>query len=75
MVVNHGDINFDNYKKWLKTKFIPNFLPYNVLAIDNASNQNVQLHLAPSSASSKQETDLLPTINLYFTEKMCKPEF
>jgi hypothetical protein len=26
------------------------------LAIDSASYQNVQLHLAPTSASSKQET-------------------
>jgi hypothetical protein len=56
MAVNHGDMNFDNYKKWLKTKLIPNFPPNNVLAIDSASYQNVQLHLAPTSASSKQET-------------------
>jgi hypothetical protein len=68
----HGDMNFNNYKKWLKAKLIPN-LPPNCVVIDSASYHNVKLHLAPSSASKNRQTICIlmrKCANLIFTPSL-----
>jgi hypothetical protein len=42
----HGNMNFSNYEKWLKTKLIPNLPPSSVLVTDSASDHIAQLYLA-----------------------------
>jgi hypothetical protein len=53
----HQDMNYSNYKKWLKDKLIPN-LPPNSVVIYNASYHNVQLDPATTSASTKAEMQM-----------------
>lgn len=48
-----NDMNFENFKRWVTEKLIPNLHAQSVLILDNTSYHNVQLEKAPTSASSK----------------------
>lgn len=47
----HDEMNFQNYKKWLTGKLLPNLPPErSVVVIDNTP---VQINIAPNSNSQK----------------------
>jgi transposase len=60
----HHEMNFDNYERWLKTKFIPNLPPNSVLLVDNAA----------SSSRKSGMIDWLSGRGIPFSDRMCKPE-
>lgn len=47
-------MNYQNYEKWVRT-LLHNFLPGNVVVIDNAPYHNVQLDKTPTSSSRKAD--------------------
>ncbi|XP_072380782.1 uncharacterized protein [Diabrotica undecimpunctata] len=47
----HDAMNYDNYKKWLRDKLIPNLPPNSVLVFDNAPYHNVQTEKCPTMSS------------------------
>jgi hypothetical protein len=49
----HSDMNYTNYKKWLKEQLINNLLQNSILVIDLAPYHNVQLNRAPNSHSRR----------------------
>ena len=51
----HRDMNYDNYKKWIKEQLIPNLNPNSVLVIDNAPYHNKQVNPVPTSSWKKQD--------------------
>ncbi|XP_050516232.1 uncharacterized protein LOC126891099 [Diabrotica virgifera virgifera] len=71
----HDAMNYDNYKKWLQDKLIPNLPPNSVLVIDNAPYHNVQTEKCPTMSSRKAEIQQwLTTRNISFTDGMLKFE-
>lgn len=71
----HHEMNYENYKKWLLEKLIPNLPPKSVLVIDNAPYHNVQKDKAPNSNSRKSVMiDWLRSKNIYFDNNMLKPD-
>lgn len=83
----HKDMNFENFKRWVTEKLIPNLPPRSVIVMDNASYHNVQLNRAPTSASTKNamkqwlsemkipfHSDMLKN-QLYELIKLHKPRF
>lgn len=40
----HGQMNSENYEKWVREKLIPNLPPRSVLVLDNAPYHNIQLN-------------------------------
>ncbi|KAF6205794.1 hypothetical protein GE061_019968 [Apolygus lucorum] len=51
----HTSMNFDNFSKWLKEKFLPNLPSHSVIVLDNAAYHNVQTNRKPSAASLKND--------------------
>ena len=49
----HHEIDFENLRKWLDEKSIPNLKSNSVLVLDNVSYHNVQQDEFPTLASSK----------------------
>lgn len=47
------DINYENYKTWIKTKLIPNLPPRSILIINNAPYHNQVNNPMPNSNSQK----------------------
>ncbi|XP_050497226.1 uncharacterized protein LOC126878514 [Diabrotica virgifera virgifera] len=71
----HDAMNYDNYKKWLQDKLIPNLPPNSVLVINNAPYHNVQTEKCPTMSSRKAEMQQwLTTQNISFTDDMLKLE-
>lgn len=71
----HAEMNFENYKKWLTEKLIPNLPKESVLVIDNAPYHNVQVDKAPTSASRKDDMrKWLSDKNIAWNDAMLKPE-
>ncbi|XP_050503470.1 uncharacterized protein LOC126882545 [Diabrotica virgifera virgifera] len=71
----HDAMNYDNYKKWLQDKLIPNLPPNSVLVIVNARYHNVQTEKCPTMSSRKAEMQQwLTTRNISFTDDMLKFE-
>lgn len=71
----HDAMNYDNYKKWLQEKLIPNLPPNSVLVIDNAPYHNVQTEKCPIMSSRKAEMQQwLTARNIAFTNEMLKVE-
>ena len=67
----HNEMNFENYKKWMQEKLIPNLPPRSVLVIDNAPYHNKQLDKCPTSATRKQDMqDWLRSKNIPFEEPL-----
>ena len=44
----HSEMNFENFKKWLQEKLLPNLQPNSVIVLDNAA-----YHKCPTAASRK----------------------
>lgn len=71
----HGDMNFDNYEKWIKHQLIPNLKPKSVLVIDNTPYHNKQVNPAPTSSWKKQDMQKWLTDNgISYCESMLKPQ-
>lgn len=71
----HGDMNYDNYEKWIKEQLIPNLKPNSVLVIDNAPYHNKQVNPAPTSSWKKQDMQKWLTDNgIPYCESMLKPQ-
>jgi transposase len=49
----HGDMNHENYLKWLRNQLIPNLPPNSLVVLDNAPYHNVQHDRCPSSSAKK----------------------
>lgn len=50
----HNDMSFENYKKWISEKLIPN-LPWNsVVVVGNAPYHNIQVEKCPNYYSKKE---------------------
>lgn len=71
----HNEMNYDNYKKWVTEKLIPNVLPKSVVVIDNAPYHNIQINKIPTSATTKAEMQTwLRQRNIPFSMEMLKPQ-
>ena len=70
----HNQMNWENYKKWLEEKLIPNLLSNSVLVMDNASYHCKIDEKAPTSNSRKADMiSWLQKNNISYTESMLKP--
>ena len=71
----HGQMNYDNFEKWLRMKLIPNIPPKSVICMDNAAYHTKVLDPVPKQYDSKKvmcewlEEKMIP-----FDEKMRKTE-
>lgn len=69
----HHEMNFENYRKWIEEKLLPNLKPKSVLVIDNAPYHNVQKEKCPNMSAKKDEMrQWLATRNIPFTNEMLK---
>lgn len=50
----HGEMNSDNFIKWIKTQLIPNLPSRSVVVMDNASYHNTESDKPPTSNSRKE---------------------
>lgn len=50
----HGQMNKDNFTKWLKEKLLPNIPENSVIVMDNAPYHSVQEFKTPTKSSTKQ---------------------
>lgn len=83
----HNEMNYENYKKWIQEKLIPNLPPKSVLVIDNAPYHNKQLDKCPTSASNNEDmrrwlrqkniihSDTMLKTELYNLIKLNKPHY
>lgn len=71
----HGDMNNENFIKWLKEKLIPN-LPHNsTVVMDNAAYHNTQCSKIPTSSTKKEDIILwLKNNNIAVNENYLKAE-
>lgn len=51
----HGQMNSENFVKWLEQKLLPNIPPESVLILDNASYHSVQEDKVPTKSALKQD--------------------
>lgn len=51
----HGQMNFDNFSKWLKEKLLPNIPPNSVICMDNAPYHTKVLNPKPSKYATKKQ--------------------
>lgn len=71
----HNEMNFDNYKKWVQEKLVPNLPANSVLVIDNAPYHNKQIDKCPTSSTRKEDMQKwLRGKNISFRADMLKPE-
>lgn len=71
----HKEMNFENYKRWITEKLIPNLEPRSVVVIDNASYHNKILNPAPTSAYKKSDMiQWLTQRNIPFGPNLIKEE-
>lgn len=51
----HGQMNGENFTRWIMEKVLPNLPPASVIVMDNAPYHSMQLNKAPTSSSNKTE--------------------
>lgn len=51
----HGQMNKENFCKWLEEKLLPNIPPNSVIVLDNAPYHSVQENKTPTKSSSKKD--------------------
>ncbi|KAF8789369.1 hypothetical protein HNY73_007309 [Argiope bruennichi] len=72
---NHGQMNYDNFSKWLQEKLLPNIPPHCVICMDNASYPTKVLNPVPSKYSTKKKlSEWLEEHNIPFDVNMRKPD-
>jgi transposase len=72
----HGQMDWENFSKWLSNQLLPNIAPSSLIIMDNAKYHNVLVDEAfPSSTTTKQQMqDWLTKNNYAWTEDMLKSE-
>lgn len=71
----HGQMNYDNFEKWLKEKLIPNIPPHSVICMDNAAYHTKVLNPVPKQYDSKKTMcEWLKERGVQFNESMRKSE-
>lgn len=71
----HGQMNAENYEKWMREKLIPNLPKECVVVMDNAPYHNKQVNKAPTKYSTKQSmVQWLRENNVPHSEEMRKYE-
>ena len=71
----HSEMNFENFKKWLQEKLLPNLQPNSVIVLDNAAYHNVQQDKCPTAASRKAVIqEWLSRHNITYSPDMLKAE-
>lgn len=69
----HGQMNSENFEKWLLEKLIPNLPEKSVVVLDNAPYHCIQENKPPSKYALKKEMELwLTSNNVSFDETMRK---
>lgn len=71
----HDDMNYDNFRKWVTNKLIPNLPENSVLVLDNASYHNVTSTKHPTSQTRK--SDMIRWLNqrgIHYQDDFTKPE-
>ena len=51
----HGQMNQQNFEKWMKEMFLPNIPPSSVIILDNAPYHSALAEKVPTKYSTKQE--------------------
>ena len=49
----HGQMNYENFKKWVENKLLPNIPPESVIVMDNAPYHSVLAEKIPTKYSTK----------------------
>ncbi len=72
----HGQMNWDNFSKWLEEQLLPNIPDNSLIIMDNARYHNVFTEDSfPTSKNRKEELqNWLDRNNIPWTEDMLKPE-
>lgn len=71
----HGDMNYENYKRWLTKKLIPNLPENSVVVMGNSPFQNVIIDEFPNYFTKKELTlQWLRSRNILCTGNMCRVE-
>lgn len=72
----HGQMNWENFSRWIETQLLPNIPANSLIIMDNAKYHNVLMAGAfPNTSSSKQELrEWLNRNEIPWTEDMLKPE-
>jgi transposase len=72
----HGQMNWDNFSRWVKTQLFPNVPPKSIIILDNARYHNVFVDdCFPNKCSSKEQLRHWLTRNRYpWHEDMLKAE-
>ncbi|GBP55377.1 hypothetical protein EVAR_31897_1 [Eumeta japonica] len=61
----HGNMNYENYEKWLRSQLMPNLSSNSIVIVDNASYHNNQSELAPTSNTKKnRHAEVAPRKNV-----------
>ncbi|XP_039297551.1 uncharacterized protein LOC120354445 [Nilaparvata lugens] len=69
----HGQMNGDNFMKWVREKLIANLPPHSVLVMDNAPYHCIQNEKPPSKYANKNEMiNWLTGKNIHFEQSMRK---
>ncbi|XP_055928589.1 uncharacterized protein LOC129959724 [Argiope bruennichi] len=71
----HGQMNYENFEKWVLEKLIPNLRPKSVVCMDNAPYHTKVANPTPTKYSTKKEmTDWLINNGIECDRKMRKAE-
>lgn len=70
----HNEIDYYNYKKWVKEKLIKKLSKESIVVIDNAPYHNKEIDKCPHSVTKKSRVQLWEK-NIPFREDSLKPEF
>lgn len=69
----HGNMNYNNFEKWVREKLLPSLPPNSVIVMDNAKYHCNEVDKAPTMCSLKKEMqDWLKRHNIEYTEAMKK---
>ena len=71
----HGEMNSDNFTKWISTQLIPNLEEPSLIVMDNAPYHSILAEKQPCTSSTKPQIRAwLEINNIPFDDKLTKPE-